>query len=121
MHENTAATLKEVDDIKKQESNLVPFKIILGEKDIRVFYQLTLTMIDSKVCNAITNNASTQCCYLYQVTLKNFNKIDELLQKEVSTNGLQLGLLTLHAWIRFFECCLHVVYKLDIKKVVSAY
>ena len=29
---------------------------------------------------------------------------------------MQCGLSTLHAWIRFFECCLHLPYKLDIKK-----
>ena len=31
-------------------------------------------------------------------------------------SGLQYGLSTLHAWIRFFECLLHISYRLPFKK-----
>lgn len=30
-------------------------------------------------------------------------------------SGLEFGMSTLHAWIRFFECLLHVAYKLPLK------
>ncbi|XP_076660390.1 uncharacterized protein LOC143363727 [Halictus rubicundus] len=39
-----------------------------------------------------------------------------MIKKEVNEEYLHFGLSTLHAWIRFFECCLHVSYRLDIKK-----
>lgn len=66
-------------------------------KEITVSYKLTLIMIDGKVCNAITNTASTQRCYLCNVTSKDFNNIDAILQKEVKEANLQFGLSTLHA------------------------
>lgn len=115
-HENTEATFNEMDYIKQQESNLVSFESIIDGKEISVSFQLAFTMIDGKVCNAITNNASTQRCYLCKASSKDFNNIDAIIKKEVSDDHLQFGLSTLHAWIRFFECCLHLTYKLDIKK-----
>ena len=73
-------------------------------------------MLDGNVCNAITGIESTQRCYLCDSTSKDFNKIDEILQKGVSDENLKYGLSTLHAWIRCFEYCLHVSYKIDVKK-----
>ena len=54
-------------------------------------------MIDGRVCNAITNNASSQRCYLCQVTSKYLNKVDELLQKEMAKSVLHFGLSILYA------------------------
>lgn len=116
LHENTKDTVIETDYIKDQESKLVSFKTTIGEKEIVVDYKLALTMIDGKVCNAITGNSSTQRCYLCQATSKQFNDIDTILKLKVNEDHLQFGMSTLHAWIRFFECCLHVAYKIDIKK-----
>lgn len=59
---------------------------------------------------------STQRCYLCGATSKEFNDIDNMLQKEIDESNLKFGLSTLHAWIRFFECLLHLSYKLDVKK-----
>lgn len=116
LHENAEATINETNYIKEQESKLVSFETIMDGKEITVSYKLALTMIDGKVCNAITNTTSTQRCYLCNVTSKDFNNIDAVLQKEVKEANLQFGLFTLHAWIRFLECCLHLSYKLGIKK-----
>ncbi|KAG5881960.1 hypothetical protein JTB14_020524 [Gonioctena quinquepunctata] len=96
--------------IKQQETNLVPYETVINAKTISVAFKLAFTMIDGKVCNAITATESAQCCYLCQATSKDFNNIDAILKREIN------GLSTLHAWIRFFECCLHVGYKLNIKK-----
>ena len=38
------------------------------------------------------------------------------MQKKIpKLENLNFGLSPLHSWIRFFECCLHVSYRLDIK------
>lgn len=116
LYESTEATRDEMEYIKQQEHNLVPFEMIIDGKQIRVSFQLASTMIDGKVCNAITNNASTQRCYLCKATSKDFNNINAILKKEVCGDHLQFGLSTLHAWTRFFEFCLHVAYKFEIKK-----
>ena len=73
-------------------------------------------MLDGKVCNAITGTESTQRCYLCDSISEDFNRIDEILLLEVFDENLKYGLSTLHVWIRYFECCLHVSYKLVVKK-----
>lgn len=114
--ENNEATVSEMEFIKQQESNLVPYETVIDGKEVTVSFKLAFTMIDGKVCNAITSNASTQRCYLCQATSKDFNDIDAMLKRKINEDFLQFGLSTLHAWIRFFECCLHVGYKLGIEK-----
>lgn len=116
LHENTEATVSEMEFIKQQESQLVPYETVIDGKDITVSFKLAFTMIDGKVCNAIADNASAQRCYLCQATSKDFNNIDAMLKRKINEDYVQFGLSTLHAWIRFFECCLHVGYKLEIKK-----
>lgn len=73
-------------------------------------------MIDGKVCNALTSNKSTQKCYICGATAKQFNNIDIVLSRPMIDDNLKYGLSTLHAWIRFFECLLHLAYKMDLKK-----
>lgn len=69
---------------------------------------MAFTMIDGKVCNALTSTKSAQHCYLCGTTSKDFNKINAILEKKVDETNIKFGLSTLHAWIRFFECCLHL-------------
>ncbi|KAK4872369.1 hypothetical protein RN001_014398 [Aquatica leii] len=38
------------------------------------------------------------------------------LQALLDHTNLQFGISSLHAWIRFFECLLHISYRLDVKK-----
>ena len=80
-----------------------------------VKHVLNFTMIDGKVCNAATSTSSTQKCYICGATSQQFNKFDELLERQVDTSTFSFGLSVLHAWIRFFEYNLHVSYKLPIK------
>jgi len=58
---------------------------------------------------------SSQTCYICGVTPKNSNNIDELTKKKIKEDNLKFGLSSLHAWIRFFECLLHIAYRLDFK------
>lgn len=73
-------------------------------------------MVDGKVCNALASISSAQRCYLCKATSKDFNDIDMIFKKPVSADNFQYGLSSLHAWIRCFECCLHLSYKLETKK-----
>lgn len=73
-------------------------------------------MVDGKICNALTHTKSTQKCYICGATSKDFNSIDNLLKRDISVANLEFGLSILHAWIRFFECLLHIAYKIPIKK-----
>jgi len=43
------------------------------------------------------------------------NNIENFTKFEVKEESLKFGLSTLHAWIQFFECLLHISYRLEIK------
>lgn len=116
LKETTEITKSEVEYVKDQEKNLVPFKEYYRGKWVTVRYSLALTMVDGKVCNALTETTSAQRCYLCNATSKEFNNLDEIVSRDVNENHLEFGISSLHAWIRCFECCLHLSYKLDIKK-----
>lgn len=116
LREDTESTLNEVNIVEEQIKSLCPFESVIDGKQISVAYKLLFTMIDGKVCNAVSSTKSAQRCYLCKATSKDFNAIDAVLQKEVDETNLKFGLSTLHAWIRCFEYCLHLSYKLGIQK-----
>ncbi|XP_032687790.1 uncharacterized protein LOC116851966 [Odontomachus brunneus] len=115
-HENDETTAHEVVNIKQQIDSLNPLVTQVHGMEIRVQYNMNFTMIDNKVCNAVSETKSTLQCYLCDATSKDFNDIRKMLQRKVETSNLRFGISTLHAWIRLFECCLHLSYKLTIKK-----
>jgi hypothetical protein len=116
LHEDVETTVKEMKYVQEQENQVGPFQIIMNGKHITISYHLAFTMIDGKACNAVTNTASTQRCYLCQATSKDFNNIDAMINRKITEVNLQFGISILHAWIRFFECCLHISYRLEIRK-----
>ncbi|XP_018361254.1 PREDICTED: uncharacterized protein LOC108759993 isoform X1 [Trachymyrmex cornetzi] len=73
-------------------------------------------MIDTKVCNSLSDTTSAMRCYLCNCTSKSFNDMDKMLNQEIITEHLKFGLSSLHCWIRCFEFLLHLSYKLDIQK-----
>ncbi|XP_043471258.1 uncharacterized protein LOC122504283 [Leptopilina heterotoma] len=115
LKETPESTKAVVENISEQERNLTPLQIIIDAKEINVDYKLALTMVDGKVCNSLTSTSSAQKCYLCQSTSKEFNNIDAMLKKVIVEDNLQFGLSSLHAWIRLFECLLHIAYKLEVK------
>lgn len=116
-HETTALSVMEKQYIDEQISNLQASKLNIQFNDVLVKHILHFTMIDGKLCNAVTENTSTQRCYLCNLTSKDFNNIDKVLKQKVTDESrYQFGLSSLHAWIRFFECLLHLSYKMDIKE-----
>ncbi|XP_030766971.1 uncharacterized protein LOC115890777 [Sitophilus oryzae] len=103
----------EVDDeIRKLHSSV----LIFNQRQVKVMHSLIFAMVDGKVCNALSETTSTQKCYICGATSRDFNRIDEMITKTVKVENLQFGLSVLHGWIRFFECLLHVAYKLPIQK-----
>lgn len=114
--ESVDLTKKTAEDVEKQINELNPFESTINGKTIRVKYNLILTMIDTKVCNSLTNTTSAMRCYLCNCTSKEFNDIEKMLKEKVDTDNLKFGLSTLHCWIRCFEFLLHLSYKLENEK-----
>jgi hypothetical protein len=48
----------------------------------------------------------------FDAALKQRNLIDEIVKRHVDLTNYTFGL---HAWIRVFECLLHISYRLEIK------
>ncbi|XP_028146043.1 uncharacterized protein LOC126891809 [Diabrotica virgifera virgifera] len=113
--ETKELTVQETSYIENQISELQPTIGMLDSEEIAVSHVCVMTMIDGKVCNAITETASSQTCYICKATPKQMNDIEKLLKREVVQENLKFGLSTLHAWIRFFECLLHISYRLEVK------
>ena len=74
-------------------------------------------MIDGKVHTASSNCNKFQSMLVYcGCSPKDMNNIDKVIKLPYSSDELQYGLSTLHVWIRFFECLIHISYKIPIKK-----
>lgn len=114
--ESVDLTKKVVDNVQEQINKLTPFEDVVDGKRCVVSYKLCLTMIDNKVCNALTETTSAMRCYLCRSTSKDFNDIDKILKQPIIEDHLKFGLSTLHCWIRCFEFLLHLSYKLGICK-----
>ena len=73
-------------------------------------------MIDGKICNALTSTSFALRCYVCRATPKEMNSLVTTKEKEVTFKSFSFGLSTLHMWIRFFKCLVHISYRIDIKK-----
>ena len=114
--ETTNLTLEEIALTQNEVQSLQTYVEIVDEKRTVTNFSLLMTMVDGKICNAATGTSSTMRCYLCNLTIKDFNKLELVLQQNVNKTSLDFGLSTLHSWIRLFECPLHIAYKLPVKK-----
>lgn len=112
--ETKELTVLETNNILEEINNLLPTVCKFQENELSVTHELLSTMVDGKVCNAMTETKSTQTCYICNATPKLMN--DEGREFTVDKSKLCFGLSTLHAWIRTFECLLHISYRLDVKQ-----
>lgn len=112
--ETSELTRSETKLIQNQIDNLKPTKVNVEGTEITVYSQMLLTMVDGKVCNSLTETASSQTCYICGATPKTMNLDSTKQLPEPENYGF--GISTLHAWIRTFECLLHISYRLNIKK-----
>lgn len=93
--ETTALSLRERDNIQAQISNLVP-KLI---SNFRVHYSMVCSMIDGKVCSALTGTSSQNCC-VCQASPKQFNNLEAMKLRPVNNSTFEYGVSPLHARIR---------------------
>lgn len=77
-------------------------------------FLLELTMVDGKICNALADSSGMRC-YICRATISKMNNLEYIQNIPEQPETFQFGLSVLHAYIRFFECLLHIAYRLDIK------
>ena len=101
---------------KLQEAiiNLVPTVV----DNITVHHKLILTMVDGKVCQALTNTPSAASCYICKPTTNpsSMNNLAEIENKEINENTLSYGLSPLHLLINTMEFILHIGYRMRLKR-----
>ena len=73
-------------------------------------------MIDGKVSQALTHTSSSQVCIICAATPSQMNDLDTVCSRAISREALKYGISPLHSYNRFYECCLHIMYRQDIKK-----
>lgn len=112
--ETTEVSVKEEKYIKDKITMLKPTEFNLPKKRIIVKHSLHLTMVDGKVCNALSQSSSAKC-YLCGAKPTEMNNLEKCLDKEIREKYFEFGLSPLHSYIRFFEYFLHISYKLDVK------
>lgn len=103
-------------EIKEEIDELTTTVIIKENYTIEISHQLICTMIDGKICNHLSGNKSSQTCFICNATPKSMNKLDLVYKRPKNTEFYKYGLSTLHAWIRFMECVLHISYNLSFHK-----
>lgn len=112
--ETSEFTREETNKLLDEAKHLLPTVCSFEGSQISVTHDLLLTMIDGKVCNALTDTHSTQKCYICGATPSMMNEESRKFPSKEDRFGF--GLSTLHAWIRTFECMLHISYRMDLKK-----
>ena len=81
--------------------------------NINISYKMLLTMIDGSVTNILSGTKAASKCYICGATPKEMNK--ENVHNRTPKQNYRFGISSLHAWIRSFECLLHIAYRLPLK------
>lgn len=114
--ETSSNILREYNFYTTEIDNLKPTIVIQDQKTIKVTHNLQCTMIDGKVCNVLTNQKSSMSCNICGATPKEMNDLEKIKQLKCNEDNYKFGLSTLHCWIRFMECILHISYNIDFKQ-----
>ena len=90
--------------------------VSLGQNNITVKHHLILSMIDGKVSQVLSETRSSLVCNICGAAPSEMNKLNVITMKPVKDEILKFGVSPLHAYICFYECILHIAYRLEFKK-----
>lgn len=98
--ETKELTLQEKKNVDDQISQLIPTSTQNSEmRKINISHTLVCSMVDGKVCAAISE-LSCQRCYICGATPKEFENINKMQKKQLSKQMLQFAMSPLHCLIR---------------------
>ncbi|CAH0558647.1 unnamed protein product [Brassicogethes aeneus] len=83
--ESTCVSIAEYNKIEDEIKKLIDSNITIKSKQLKVNHKLICSMVDGKVCNALTETTSTMKCLICGATSKQFNQIDNIIAKEIKT------------------------------------
>lgn len=112
--------LKTKHDMDQQITELRPLPIQLSNSNtLLVQYSVFCKACDGKVVSYLTESSSFQVCSFCHAKPSELNNLENIENGKFNVKNedfLDYGLSPLHCWIRIFECCLHISYKIEIKK-----
>lgn len=112
--ENKELVRNEEQKIMEKINSLDQFDIKFNNgQTCSVVYNMLFTMMDGSVSNILSDTNATSKCIICQATPKQMNL--ENVDRPSKVENYRFGISTLHCWIRFFECLLHIGYRLPIK------
>lgn len=104
------------EDVNNEIDDLTPTVIRYKNNSIEISHELICTMVDGKICNHLSGNKSSLCCFICKAKPKEMNNLDLVYQRPKDTFFYKYGLSTLHAWLRFMKCVLNISYNMSFKK-----
>lgn len=115
--ETTEYAVQTADEINLEIENLRPTIIsdTVGNS-LEISHELICSMLDGKLTHALTETKSSQTCSICGATPSKMNCLSQIQQLSNKTEFYKYGMSTLHAWIRFLECVLHISYNLQFEK-----
>lgn len=115
--ETSDLTIEIMTNIKSQIQHLEPTIILQSTQNLPCNHILHMTMIDGKIATVLSEKTkSTMCCPVCGASPKDMNNLDKFLTQPLpSSESLDVGLSTLHCWIRFFEFLLHLGYRIPFQ------
>lgn len=114
--ETSEKTVADVNAMKAKIASLLPSIVITDVNQFKIHHSLKLTMIDGKVCQAITGTPSCATCCICGAKPSQMNDLYKLAERTENEENFEYGLSSLHAKIRFMENILHIAYRLDFRK-----
>lgn len=113
MKESKATSIETHDYIQQQVNSLKSTLVNNDGKVLTISHKLHGSMFDGKAINHLSDGSSESCniCKAKPTEMANH---ELLLTKICNGDNYSYGISSLHCWIRFFECIIHIAYKLPI-------
>ena len=102
VNETKEMIIAEKKHIDRQIQSLGPSKFVSDDKEHLVQHTLLFTMIDGKICNALTDTSSAMKCHICKLTSSAFNNF-KVYDIPLSNCDYSMGISVLHTWIKSFE------------------
>lgn len=116
MKETPENSIREYKLMEDKIGKLKDTLVVCSNRNIHVAHKLYSTMVDGKMIDDLTGNKCHSTCNICSAKTSEMNHLDKLKTKELMKEHYAFGVSSLHCWIRFMECILHISYKYDIEK-----
>ena len=100
--------------IQQEIENLDTTTCDLESGRVEVSHVMVFTMIDGKVCSAITNTASASTCPTCGATPKMMNELNHVRNRLTDEESVTFGLSVMNLYIRCFEMVIHIAIRMAL-------